>query len=197
MESTNTSSNLPVVYLARHASPDWTRTDIRYDIPPGPPLTKQGEEEATRLGEFLRERGVVKVYASPMERTRRTAEIAAQVAAIPWSESHEIGEWRREEQFGAVLERIRPFWELACTESRTIGPIALVSHGGPVLSLLEHLRVDPAVLTHYRDQFDHRNPLPPAGAWLTSRDALDSFWDARLVFTPNPIQQFLSAVAYV
>lgn len=188
---------LPVVFLARHASPDWSRTDIRYDIPPGPPLTAAGEEEAARLGEFLANQGVVKLYASPMERTRRTAEIAAGVAAIPWQESHEIGEWRREEQFNAVLERVYPFWQQACEESRSIGPIALISHGGPVLSLLEKLKVDPQELTHYRNQFDHRNPLPPAGAWVTTRDALDSYWDVRLVFAPNPVQRFLPAIAMV
>ena len=35
-----------VLYLARHATPDWNMRDIRYDIPPGPPLVPQGEEEA-------------------------------------------------------------------------------------------------------------------------------------------------------
>jgi broad specificity phosphatase PhoE len=185
------AARLPMVFLARHASPDWTRTDIRYDIPPGPPLTPAGEDEAARLGEFLASQGVVKLYASPLERTRRTAEIAARVAAIPWYEAHEIGEWRRDEQFSAVLERIHPFWQQTCAESRHIGPIALISHGGPVLSLLEKLNVDTVELNHYRNQFDHRNPLPPAGAWLTTRDALDSTWDVFLAFTPGPIQQFL------
>ena len=38
----------PIVYLARHATPDWNRKDIRYDVAPGPDLVAQGEAEAAR-----------------------------------------------------------------------------------------------------------------------------------------------------
>ena len=71
-----------VVYLIRHATPDWSRTDIRYDIPPGPPLTSQGEAEAQQLGEFLQTIPVKHIYASPLERTSRTAQIAAAALGI-------------------------------------------------------------------------------------------------------------------
>jgi drug/metabolite transporter (DMT)-like permease len=30
---------MPLIYLIRHATPDWSRTDIPYFTPPGPPLT--------------------------------------------------------------------------------------------------------------------------------------------------------------
>ena len=58
-----------MLYLARHATPDWNMRDIRYDIPPGPPLVPQGEAEAAQLGEFLRQAGVVQIYVSPLVRT--------------------------------------------------------------------------------------------------------------------------------
>ena len=67
------------VILARHATPDWNRRDIPYDIPPGPELTPAGEREALALGEFLRAQGATRVYHSPLERTLRTASLAASV----------------------------------------------------------------------------------------------------------------------
>ncbi|MFN3332154.1 MAG: histidine phosphatase family protein, partial [Caldilinea sp.] len=73
----------PVIYLARHATPDWNRKDIRYDVAPGPDLVPQGEEEAIKLGEFLHAVGVTQIVASPLVRTQRTAEIAGAVAGIP------------------------------------------------------------------------------------------------------------------
>jgi broad specificity phosphatase PhoE len=196
----------PMVFLARHATPDWSRRDIPYDLPPGPPLTAQGEEEARKLGAFLREQGVMTLYASPLERTRRTAELAAEVCGATVVEEHAIAEWRRDEDEATVLARIRPFWERACTESQASGPVALVTHGGCVLALLNHLQVPAGEINHYRNQCDHRNPLPPAAAWLTTRRAGGaSFdaglgapaWDVRLAFTPQPIQHVLPAIAYV
>ncbi|MEZ4609900.1 MAG: histidine phosphatase family protein [Caldilineaceae bacterium] len=57
-------------------------------MPPGPPLVPDGETEAAKLGEFLRAAGVTKVYASPLERTRRTAEIVGEVSgARQWKNS--------------------------------------------------------------------------------------------------------------
>ena len=64
----------PIIYLARHATPDWSRTDLPYHLLPGPPLVPQGEAEAAELGRFLREAGVSRLYTSPLERARRTAE---------------------------------------------------------------------------------------------------------------------------
>lgn len=197
MKVSSPTSALPVVYLARHATPDWTRTDIRYDIPPGPPLTAQGEAEASRLGEYLAANGVVRIHCSPLQRARHTAQIAANLAGVPLVESSAIAEWRRDESQAVMGERVRIFWETINEESRHVGPIAIVTHGGPILALLEHLQVDAAELTHFRNQFDHRNPAPPAGAWLTTRDRFDSQWQARLVFTPSQIQPFAPTVAYV
>ena len=47
------------------------RTDIRYDIPPGPPLTAQGEAEASKLGEFLKNAGVSKIGRVAVKRSLR------------------------------------------------------------------------------------------------------------------------------
>ena len=50
------------IFLLRHATPDWSRKDIPYDILPGPALLAHGEAEARALGEFMRSEGLKKVY---------------------------------------------------------------------------------------------------------------------------------------
>src|SRR5262245_23090894 len=65
---------LPIVYLARHGETAWTlsgqhtgRTDL--------PLTEHGEEQARALGQRLGRPQLAKVWTSPSQRARRTAEI--------------------------------------------------------------------------------------------------------------------------
>lgn len=172
-----------VVYLARHATPDWSRKDIPYDIPPGPPLTAQGEAEAQKLGDFLAAAGVIQLFASPLERTQRTAAIIAQGWDAPVQTVDAIAEWRHGESEELVLGRVHTFWEELLTGSPLDGPVALVSHGGPIRLLLEKLSGDPARINTYRAQFDSNNPLPPAGAWRAQGQA-DGSWQVDLVFTP-------------
>jgi broad specificity phosphatase PhoE len=187
----------PRVYLCRHATPDWSRTDIRYDVPPGPPLLAQGEAEAAHLGDFLRQAGVYKLYYSPLERTKRTALIAAERAGAAAHEDAQLAEWRHGEDGKTVLERIRALWENAVQESSQNAPIALVTHGGPVAALLEDLKLDIAELNFYRNQFDRHNPLPPAGAWLTTRSSHDVRWQLELAFTPTPAKRYAPQTIYV
>lgn len=185
------------VYLVRHATPDWSRTELRYDIPPGPPLTAQGEEEAARLGAFFRQAGVQRIYASPLERARRTAELAAAIAEADVSEAPAIAEWVRGESEVAVLERFLPFWAAACVESEAGGAVALVTHGGPIRLLLEHLNHDRAEIDFYRKQFDRDNPLPPAGAWHITRAQPDGAWRVELSFTPQPFRRYEPETVFV
>lgn len=185
------------LYLVRHATPDWSRTDIRYDLPPGPPLTTQGEIEAARLGEFLRQAGVRKLYASPLERTQRTAQIAAELAALPVVEEETIAEWRRGESEGEVLERFLAGWANAYTESSHLGPIALISHGGPIRLMLAHLKLPQAEIDFYRKQFDRDNPLPPAGAWRVTQTHVDAPWQLELAFTPQPYRRYEPQTVFV
>src|SRR3954447_14405206 len=69
------SETLPTLYLARHGETPWSvsgrhtgRTDIA--------LTERGERNARRLGERLRGLTFVKVLSSPLQRARRTCELA-------------------------------------------------------------------------------------------------------------------------
>ena len=66
---------LPQVYLVRHGETAWTisgqhtgRTDI--------PLTERGEDDAQELSARLRGLSIAKVFTSPLQRARRTGELA-------------------------------------------------------------------------------------------------------------------------
>jgi len=176
---------LPTVYLIRHATPDWSRTDLVYHLPPGPPLTPQGEEEALHLGEFLRDMGVTRMYASPLERCHRTALLAAQVSGAAWDVEPRLAELRPEERAADVLARVRPVWAHAGQICLETGPVALVTHGGPITLLLGELGLDPQVLAQHQAAFDRRNPLPPAGAWRAVRPSADLPWRLDLAYTPE------------
>jgi broad specificity phosphatase PhoE len=179
---------LPTVYLVRHATPDWSRTDLPYHLPPGPPLTPQGEKEAAQLGEFLRDMGVAQVHGSPLERCQRTAQIAAEVAGAVWQEEPRLAEWRPEEKAEDVLRRVWPVWAHAGETCLSAGPVALVTHGGPILSLLTELGADRKLLAQYQATFDRRNPVPPAGAWRAVRPSAEGPWSLDLAFTPQASQ---------
>ena len=170
------------VYLVRHATPDWARTDLIYHLPPGPPLTEQGQREAAQLGDFLRDMGVRAVRASPLERCWRTAEIAAGVAGAEWQVDQRLAEWRPEEKPPDVLARV---WPVCLEASEAEAPMALVTHGGPIGAVLAELGLEARQLAHYQGQFDRRNPLPPAGAWRAVRPAPDEPWALELAFTPE------------
>lgn len=69
------SEVLPVVYVARHGETAWSlsgqhtgRTDL--------PLTPNGERNARRLGERLKDLAFAKVFTSPLQRAARTCELA-------------------------------------------------------------------------------------------------------------------------
>ena len=71
----NTNDTLPHIYLVRHGETAWTlsgqatgRTDIA--------LTDQGERNAQELGPRLKGLNFAQVLTSPLQRARRTAELA-------------------------------------------------------------------------------------------------------------------------
>jgi broad specificity phosphatase PhoE len=174
------------ILLLRHATPDQTGTDIPYDIPPGPPLSLKGEKEATALAYFVSEQGVVKLYHSPFERAARTAQVISDVNGIPLEEDQRLVEWREETESGVqVRERMAAIFAFAAKESAQIGPIALVTHAGPVTFLLQELNIDPAELAMYRKMFDVPNPLPPAGAWKVEPGTNPNCWNLSLEFIPK------------
>jgi probable phosphoglycerate mutase len=106
------SSQLPAVYLARHGETAWSlsgqhtgRTDI--------PLTERGERNAVRLGERLKGMTFSRVYSSPLQRARRTCELAGFGAVVQIDP--DLLEWdygAYEGRRTAEIRQERPDWQL-------------------------------------------------------------------------------------
>ena len=106
------SASLSQLYLARHGETAWTvskqhtgLTDI--------PLTERGEGNARRLGERLKGRTFARVFSSPLQRARRTCELAGfgAVALV----DPDLVEWNYGEYEGRTTADIlkqRPDWQL-------------------------------------------------------------------------------------
>jgi broad specificity phosphatase PhoE len=174
------------IFLLRHASPDWNRTEIPYDIPPGPPLSPKGEKETETLAVFLKTQGVVKLYYSPFERSAKTAKLVSAINEISCTEELRLAEWRgQHEPESQVRARMKAAFDEVFMEAADIGPIGLVSHGGPIDLLLQELGIDGAELAVYKTRFDTTNPLPPAGAWEADWNEKNNSWDLSLKFIPS------------
>ena len=106
------SDKLPKIYLARHGETEWSlsgqhtgTTDI--------PLTAKGEENARNLGERLRGMRFAKVLTSPLQRARRTCELAG--FAFQSETDHDLVEWNYGDYEGrrtADIRKERPDWFL-------------------------------------------------------------------------------------
>ena len=102
----------PRIYLIRHGETEWSlasRHTSRTDIP----LTEQGEQDARRLAERLRDLTFSQVFTSPRQRARRTCELAGlgPVAKI----EPDLAEWDYgdyEGQHSVDIRKWRPDWNL-------------------------------------------------------------------------------------
>jgi probable phosphoglycerate mutase len=69
------SAALPNIYLIRHGETAWSLTGQhtgRTDLP----LTENGERRAARLRDVLKDEGFAHVFTSPLQRARKTCELA-------------------------------------------------------------------------------------------------------------------------
>jgi broad specificity phosphatase PhoE len=69
------SEELQIVYLARHGETAWSLTGQHTGLT-DLPLTERGERNARQLGERLCGLTIARVYTSPLQRARRTCELA-------------------------------------------------------------------------------------------------------------------------
>ncbi|HEX3227904.1 MAG TPA: histidine phosphatase family protein, partial [Pyrinomonadaceae bacterium] len=102
----------PIVYLARHGETAWTLSG-QYTGLTDLPLTERGERNARRLAERLRGLTFAKVFTSPLQRARRTCELAGfgAVAEI----DRDLVEWNYGDYEGrrsVDVHRQHPDWEL-------------------------------------------------------------------------------------
>jgi broad specificity phosphatase PhoE len=121
------SESLPEVYLARHGETEWTvtrrhtgRTDLR--------LTARGEDNARGLRERLRGLVFDRVFVSPLQRARRTCELAGfgdRAVTIADLSEWDYGsyEGRRTDE----IHRERPGWRLfrdGCPAGESVGDVS-------------------------------------------------------------------------
>jgi probable phosphoglycerate mutase len=103
---------LPLVYLARHGETAWSLSGQHTGLT-DLPLTERGERNARRLGERLRGLTFARVLTSPLQRAKRTCELAGfgQVAEV----CDDLVEWNYGQYEGRRTAEIlaeRPDWQL-------------------------------------------------------------------------------------
>ena len=116
----------PIIYLVRHGETAWSisgqhtgRTDL--------PLTARGERNAARLGERLKGLTFEKIFCSPLQRAKRTCELAGFATAqidrdlLEWNYGHYEG------LRSADVRATTPDWELfrdGCPGGESPGEVA-------------------------------------------------------------------------
>ncbi|MBL8796736.1 MAG: histidine phosphatase family protein [Planctomycetia bacterium] len=121
------SQPLPKVYLARHGETAWSlsgqhtgRTDI--------PLTERGERNARQLGDRLRGLTFSQVLSSPLQRAKRTCELAGFGSVL--RDEPDLLEWHYGDYEGlktAEIRQQRPGWDLfrdGCPNGETLEQVA-------------------------------------------------------------------------
>ena len=140
---------LPRVYLVRHGETAWTirgqhtgRTDI--------PLTERGEDDAQELSARLRGLSFAKVFTSPLQRARRTGELAG------FGESAQADPDLMEWDYGAYegrrtvdIRAERPGWHLfedGCPGGETL--VEVSRRADRVIARMRALESDVLVFAH-------------------------------------------------
>ena len=143
------SADLPQVYLVRHGETAWSlsgqatgRTDIA--------LNERGEREAQSLSTRLKGLSFVRVLTSPLQRARRTAELAG------FGESAEADADLAEWDYGAYegrrtadIRAERPGWRLiedGCPDGEMLAAVAL--RADRVIGRIRALSGDALVFAH-------------------------------------------------
>jgi len=137
------SEHFPVIYLARHGETAWSLTGQHTGLT-DLPLTELGECNARRLAERLRGVRFTKVFVSPLQRARRTCELAGfgAVAEI----DPDLVEWDYGQYEGLRTSEIRaehPDWQLfrdGCPGGESVQQVA--SRADRVVSRVREVSAD-------------------------------------------------------
>src|SRR5262249_23516372 len=102
------AEELPIIYLARHGETDWSLTG-RHTVLTDLPLNEAGERNALRLRERLSGLKFNTVFTSPLQRAKRTCELAGfgPVAAIV----PDLVEWDYGDYEGRTSVQIHGEWQ--------------------------------------------------------------------------------------
>lgn len=155
------SESLPKIYLARHGETEWSVTG-RHTGLTDLPLTTVGERNAQSLGRRLQGLSFVKVLTSPLQRARRTCELAG---FGPRAEIEpDVVEWNYGDYEGrrtVDIRQERPGWSLfgnGCPHGESVQDVAI--RADRVIARLRAVTGDVIV-------FSHRHFLSVLGArWV-------------------------------
>jgi probable phosphoglycerate mutase len=106
------SQQLPIAYLARHGETAWSLSGQHTGLT-DLPLTEKGERNARSLGDRLRGLPFAKVFTSPLQRARRTCELAGFGSRA--EVDRDLLEWNYGDYEGRKSSEIlaeRPDWQL-------------------------------------------------------------------------------------
>jgi broad specificity phosphatase PhoE len=143
------SASLPEIYLARHGETAWTvsrqhtgRTDL--------PLLPQGVLDALQLAQRLKGMTFAKVLVSPLDRARRTSELAGfgdKAEVDPELHEWEYGEY--EGRRTADIRQERPGWFLfrdGCPGGESV--VAIGTRADRVIARLRSIDGDVLLFSH-------------------------------------------------
>lgn len=147
-----------MIYLIRHGdvyNPD----NILYGRIPGYGLSEKGQEDLKRTGEFLKDKKIAAIYASPMLRARQSAEIVKRAINVPLTIADDLMETRTDyqgrpfsdfdeiqseiylkplsetdETVEQIANRMYAFFEQV-KEKHENNAVAIISHGDPIMAL--------------------------------------------------------------
>lgn len=137
------SDALPVIYLARHGETAWSLSGQHTGLT-DLPLTERGEQNARRLGKRLAGLSFSKVFTSPLQRARRTCELAG-FGTVAETDANLV-EWNYgayEGRRSVEIHAERPDWELfrdGCPGGET--PAQIGARADKVVSRLRSINGD-------------------------------------------------------
>jgi probable phosphoglycerate mutase len=119
--------SLQIIYLARHGETAWTLSGQHTGLT-DLPLTQHGEENARKLGERLKGLTFAKIFTSPLQRARKTCELAGfgAVAEV----DPDLVEWNYGDYEGLTSVQVHaknPDWKLfrdGCPGGESVAQIA-------------------------------------------------------------------------
>jgi broad specificity phosphatase PhoE len=161
---------LPKIYLARHGETAWTITGQHTGLT-DLPLTERGEANSRRLGKLIGGEKFGRVFCSPLQRARRTCELAG-FAAQAEIEA-ELVEWNYgdyEGQTTAEIRTTRAGWSIfddGCPGGESVGDVS--ARADRVIVRLRDLNQDVLLFSsgHFLRMLAARwLGLPPSGGKL-------------------------------
>ena len=143
---------LPQISIIRHGETAWSKSHQptgKTDIA----LTEQGENDARKLGQRLRETRFAHVFTSPRQRARRTCELAGVAPTVGIIQIEpRLAEWDYgdfEGKKSAEIRAIAPGWNLfrdGCPGGES--PAQVAARADDLIAHLRTLEGDAALFTH-------------------------------------------------